>query len=70
MMFMKLKYPKKFISTFKRYPASEPKRNRASQQPFSYHLAFQRPVICQIRAQTTKRPWKENRSCITTSFQK
>ena len=33
-------------------------------------LAFQRSEICRLRSQATKRPWKENRSCNTTSFHK
>lgn len=45
-------------------------KTELSQSTHTNILAFQRPEICRHRAQTTKRPLKENRPCNTTSLHK
>ena len=55
-------------ATFKRFHESHDQKLNRIEPVDSSVLIIILPEIHRLRAQTTKRPWIENRSCITTSF--
>ena len=74
-MFLKLKYPAKLIdSTFKRFHASQDhgqSRVKPADGPVLITLSFKDQKFADsVHSQATKRPLKENPSCIATSFHK